>query len=686
MQFLFPTFLFALGALAIPLIIHLFHFRRFQTVYFTNVRFLREVKNESANRRKLRDLLVLLARCLAVLFLVLAFVQPFISKNANTQHGSKNVSVYIDNSFSMNALSRDVSLLEKAKIKAREIVAAYAADDKFQILTNDFEGRHLRLVNKEEALGFIDEIKSTPNVQPISNVLAKQIQTVSSQLSVVGGQSRLTTDNRPPATLYVLSDFQKNTTDLPNFKDTLTEVNLVPLEAVEQKNISIDSAWFETPVQTLGQIAPLIVRVTNHSADNVENVKLSFTLDAQEKPIGLLNLKAHATVDDTVKVSIMRTGWHGAELTITDYPIQFDDHYFFSFNVPSVIQTLSVSDGGLNKFLETGLAASKIFKTTNQTSNSLQYSDFPKYQMIVLNGLHNLSSGLTGELFQYVQNGGNVVVFPEIGMDGESYNNFTNTLKINGFGSFDNSAREVVSFNADEFIFNDVFLNKNANLKLPATTGNFKLLNRTGENLMTYRDGSSFLTKNKVGKGNVYICAAPLNDKYSNLVRTGEVFVPMLYKMAISSSKNQQTGLTIGKDEFVEVDTKNLLSGANYKMKFGNEEFIPEQRLLAGRALLGVRGAIHTAGIYDVFTKPDSVLYKIAFNYDRRESELTYYGKKSLQTYTRKNLKILDAYSEANFTHLVGENNQGIVLWRWCIALSLLFLLCEVLLLRFLKA
>ncbi|MCC6723197.1 MAG: BatA domain-containing protein, partial [Saprospiraceae bacterium] len=35
MQFLYPGFLFALAALAIPIIIHLFYFRRFKKVYFT---------------------------------------------------------------------------------------------------------------------------------------------------------------------------------------------------------------------------------------------------------------------------------------------------------------------------------------------------------------------------------------------------------------------------------------------------------------------------------------------------------------------------------------------------------------------------------------------------------------------------------------------------------------------------
>jgi hypothetical protein len=50
MQFLHPAFLFALGALAIPVIIHLFNFRRFKTVYFSNVSFLKEIKEETSSR------------------------------------------------------------------------------------------------------------------------------------------------------------------------------------------------------------------------------------------------------------------------------------------------------------------------------------------------------------------------------------------------------------------------------------------------------------------------------------------------------------------------------------------------------------------------------------------------------------------------------------------------------------
>jgi len=151
MQFLFPTFLFALGAIAIPIIIHLFYFRRFKKVYFTNVKFLKEVKEETSARQKLRNLLVLLMRCLAIAALVLAFAQPFIPTGQDVKTGDKAVSIFVDNSFSMSSLSQDVPLIELAKSRAREIINAYPVEDRFQVLTNDFEGRHQRLIGKAAA-------------------------------------------------------------------------------------------------------------------------------------------------------------------------------------------------------------------------------------------------------------------------------------------------------------------------------------------------------------------------------------------------------------------------------------------------------------------------------------------------------------------------------------------------------
>ena len=197
MSFLYPSFLYALLAIAIPIIIHLFYFRRFKKVYFTNVRFLKEVKEETSSRNKLKHLLVLLSRIGAIVGLVLAFAQPFIpNKDVEVKKGKKAVSLFVDNSFSMSSMSQDVPLLQKAKQRAAEIVSAYSVEDEFQIITNDFEGRHQRLVSREDALSYIDEIEVTPAVKELSKTLTRQKQALNT------GQA----DNK---TIYLISDFQK---------------------------------------------------------------------------------------------------------------------------------------------------------------------------------------------------------------------------------------------------------------------------------------------------------------------------------------------------------------------------------------------------------------------------------------------------------------------------------------------
>ena len=102
MQFLFPTFLWGLLASSIPVIIHLFNFRRTKKVLFTNVAFLKAVNTTTSSFRRLKHLLIMAARIAFIAALVLAFAQPFLpSKSGKGVKAGGVASVYIDNSLSM---------------------------------------------------------------------------------------------------------------------------------------------------------------------------------------------------------------------------------------------------------------------------------------------------------------------------------------------------------------------------------------------------------------------------------------------------------------------------------------------------------------------------------------------------------------------------------------------------------
>ncbi len=682
MQFLFPGFLFALSALAIPVIIHLFYFRRFKRVYFTNVRFLKEVKEETSNRQKLRNLLVLLMRCLALIFLVLAFAQPFIPTDTEVKRGEKAVSVFVDNSFSMSALSKDAALLELAKKRAKDIVSAYAPDDRFQILTNDFEGRDQRLISRDDALNRIEEIRTSPATKDLSKALTRQ-------------QQCLNTGKAENKVAFVISDFQKNISDLANFRDTLVDINLVPMRAVQEKNISIDSAWFESPVQILNQPTNLLVKISNRSDEDASEIRLSLRHDGQTKPVGALNLAAKSSKIDTVSFTILHPGWHEAKLSLTDFPVQFDDDLYLSFYVAERINVLCINGLSPNKNIQNAFAGAKYFRLDNADVRNLDYSKFGDYQLILLNEPTVISSGLASELKSFAKNGGNVLAFPAANADLNSYNSFLQIFEAGSLGSYERTVRQASQINTEEFVFRDVFLNKSANLRLPSSQGNFKIPNG-GENLLTYRDGSAMLSKFSQGEGALYFSATGLADTESDLVRSGEIFVPLLFKVAIAGAKGRQLAYTIGRDEVLEAKHQVSASGETiYKLLGINEkegagqttdnEFIPEQRILGAKVLLTPGTQIRDAGWYKLRLRPDSTLAEFAFNFDRRESDLAYFADDELRNAAPGYMKILDANAEANFGTIVGEQNQGIVLWRWCVVFALLFLALEVLFLRLWK-
>ncbi len=682
MQFVFPGFLAAAALIAIPIIIHLFYFRRFKKVYFSHVRFLQEVKEVTNSRQRLRNLLVLIMRCLALLFLVLAFAQPFLPRSKTAVQGQRAVSIYIDNSFSMAALSEDVPLIELAKQRAREIVQAYSASDQFQILTADFEGRDQRLISQEDALARIDEVRLSSATRPLSKVLLRQQQTLRS------GK----TEN---IIAYLISDFQANQVDLEHFQDTALSVSLVPLRAVQENNLSVDSAWFESPVQMLNQPATLLVKLSNRGTESAEEVRLALYHEGQTKPVATVSLPARSSSTDTVRFNILRPGWHRAKLNLSDYPVQFDDDYYLAFYVAENVRVLCINEQQPNPYLNNAFAGAPYFQVDNADVRTLDYARLANYQLIVLHEPTLITSGLAQELKTFAQNGGNVLFFPAQNGDLSSYNAFLQLFQAGNLGPYQVAERQVSQINTQEFVFRDVFLNAGANLRLPNTRGNFRIAPERGEHILTYRDGSAMLAKYPLGEGALYLSAVPLDKRVNDLVGHGEIFVPLLFKTAIAGARGRQIAYTLGRDEVLEIPHVAYSAGVVvYKLRRAEDppstpssslpEFIPEQRILGAKALLTPGSQLNEAGWYEA-TLHDSTLAVFAYNYDRTESDLRCLSPAELEERLAPNMRLLAQDARANFTAVVEEEDRGTALWRWCLVFALLFLALETLLLRLWK-
>src|SRR6187397_3087479 len=82
MAFLTPAFFLGLGALAIPVLVHLIQRERKRVVEFPSLMFVRRIPYQSVRRRRIRHWALLLLRAAAVALIVLAFARPYLPRNA----------------------------------------------------------------------------------------------------------------------------------------------------------------------------------------------------------------------------------------------------------------------------------------------------------------------------------------------------------------------------------------------------------------------------------------------------------------------------------------------------------------------------------------------------------------------------------------------------------------------------
>lgn len=674
MQFLYPGFLWALAALSIPVAIHLFYFRRFKTIYFSNVRFLKEVKEETASRHRLKHLLVLAARLLALLFLVLAFAQPFVpGKQNQASSGKKYVSVYIDNSFSMNAINNGQSLLAKAKQTAKEVVKNYSTEDAFQLLTNDFQGKHQRLVGQEEFFTLLDEVEASPAVRQLEEIAKRQ-------------KDILNRENSPNKVAYLLSDFQKNMhTFLP---DSAINYHLVPLAADALANVYIDTCWFNEPVQLLGQQTSLIVKVKNGGEKTIENNRLVLKLNGETKAMNELTIAAASFVYDTLRFVVQKAGWNKAILAISDYPITYDDTYFLAFEAKEKIKVVALSDGKANGFLEALFKHQSEFDYQLTTPQALTADQLAETQLLIVDQLQSISAETNAVANSYVANGGSLLVFPAQNADLAAYNRLLNNFQAPPIIEWTATPQDLAPINLQQNIFKDVFEKIPDNLNLPKVKNYYKFAPTVAshaEAVLQMKDGSPFIHRLPYKNGSAYICASPLTREASDLP-VHAVFVPLLYKMALLSMNNGNYSYTIGGKHKIEVPITWKNGDNALKIKGEGIELIPEQFAVGNKILLGLGHQISQAGFYETTADATTHQLQLAMNYDRRESDLQFSTFDQItQSYNFTNVNIVDG-STAEVATLVRELDRGTALWKWCLLLALLFLAIEIGLLRWWKS
>jgi len=687
MHFVNPLYLFGLLAIAIPVIIHLFNFRRFRKVYFTNVRFLQELKQQTQKQSQLRHLLILAMRILAIAALVIAFAQPYIPfSDKQSKMASRNaVSVFVDNSFSMEAVGTNGTLLDESKQKAREIVSAYKSTDLFQLLTCDFEGRHQRQVTRDEFLTMLEEVKISSSVHSFSEIIHRQYDLLKSETS-----SRRTS--------YLVSDFQKSSYNTIDFlQDSSINTYLVPLKSSAVANVYIDTCWFSQPTQQPGKTSLLSARVWNKSENDLEKIPLKLLINNQQKSVASIDIKAGMSTSVELPFTVHQAGPQHGLLQVTDYPVTYDDKFYFSFDVLSSINVLAINGGNENRFLNSLFAQDSSVRMTNLNEKSLDYGRLPQFDLIILNEIPSVSSGLAEEIKRYVSNGGTILILPAPNPDLVSYNSFLSALSAPLYKPIDTTDSKVVRLSEESYLFRDVFERQQGkqvvavNTDLPKVSRHFPIVFSSAMltvPLMGMLNGREFLTLTNSGMGQVLQLTVPLDPSFSNFPQQA-LFVPVLYNIALISHPSHNLYNITGDNKAIRIATDVPGRDKVYKIRSLESDFemIPQINRAGNMVNIFVGNQVPMAGNFEL-VNDKNVLTSLAFNYNRGESDLSCNSVGELESILDKSH--LDAFSvmktgQKPLSEVIAQINSGTQLWRYFIWLALLLLLTEILLIRFFK-
>ena len=676
MSFLHPAFLWALTALAIPVLIHLFQLRRFKRIDFPNVRFLAEVSQQTRARKKVQHWLVLLARCLAIAALVLAFAQPYIpGLGGAVKAGPRAVSLFVDDSYSMDGQNANGRLLDQARKSAQDAVMAYGATDRFQLLTGRFEGKQQLLTGRDEALQAAAQVDVAPYTRALSQVIARQ-------RAALSGSDALT------KRAFLFTDLQRSITDVEAWtNDTAIPTVIVPLPVDRRDNLSLDSAWFSTPVRRSGQSEVLNVRITNHGEQELVNVPLRLSVNGEQRALATFSVAGNASVDTTLQFLSEGTGERWGTVSISDQPVTFDDVLPIAYRIIDRSRILLISGGDT----ESDKAVRAVFGTDSadafieQGYREVNIAALEEQDLVVLNAVPEIASGLVQALEAFVRSGGSLVVFPP--------SNEAPTGHVGLFTAFgaappvrlDTNEVKVERIDLEQPFYRDVFQTMPRNVDLPVARERWRLEPAAGSDaLLRMQDGNIFLGRTEVDRGSVYLCASPLKESATNLTRHA-LFATSLLRMTELARPMGRLYHTLGADAVIPLEGIDLNGGTAPHLR-GPEgtDIVPEVRRTPGNTSLALHDEDLPPGPYALTVENDTLAI-IALAVSRRESDLSSLDVAALQQLLVERglntFSILENGAD-DMPLRLAELDQGRKLWKWFIALAILFLALETILLR----
>ena len=641
MQFKHPEILYFLFLLVIPILVHLFQLRRFKTVYFTNVKLLKELQTQTRKSSKIKKWLLLVTRLLLLTCLIIAFAQPYF-KHQNTPKKGNELIIVLDNSFSMQAKGPKGELLKRS---IQELLEELPENQSFSLLTNS-------------ELYWDTDIKS----------IQKELQNLDYsalpfQLDYLLNQVEIKKKQVPKDYIIITDAIQAESKKAIELAQN-NSVYFIQPKAENLSNISIQNVAIS---QVMDQFYELKINLLSFGSKKRE-IPLSVISSGKKLATTLVQIdKSNKEIKLTIPKKDIQATIH-----IEDQSLAYDNDFYLSISKPEKAALLAIGSLAQNNFLDRIFTAEEFnFKSTEL--KSLDYNQIENQEAIVLNELDDLPLALGTTLKAYYEKGGTIIFIPNKNNIPSTLNNFVANFGSLKYGMLSSTEKKITTINFSHPLYQAVFKNKVTNFQYPKVKSSFGLTGNTA--VLHYEDQSIFMGSSTNQLGNFYAFAAPINKQNSNF-QNAPLIVPTLYNMGQNQSKTGINAYTIGENQSLILETV-LTKDEAVAIQNNDYSFIPLQQILNAKCKLTFGDYPEKAGNYEVI-KDEESLKKISFNFARTESDITAINSGIFDTFTKVN-------NIATVLNDLASERSSSEIWKWFLFGTLLLLCTELLIQKLIK-
>lgn len=659
MVFLHPEYLWGLLALSVPIIIHLFDFRRNRKVYFSDIRFLKQVKHASRKPLKLKQLLILASRLGFITFLVLVFVQPTLQGNNGGKLSSGTKLIYVDNSLSMTvAVNANETALDRARFIGQKLLEKLPQGQELIVVNNDNLSQFWMAQGVREASDKIASLNysSKPFSLPELGKAIRKYELRGETLSDV----------------FIIGDFQKSTFDIePNALDTTKTYWLAPVSTETIENCVVDSVFQVTTDISSDDEFEIKVIIKNTGPQEKPDLPVKVFIGDRQVSATTVTIPAYQRKNITFSLG-KANNFEQGYIQIEDFPVSFDNQFYFTIPRKKTIHVLDLTDVDPSKYIKDVFGNKNVFALKQGDWRSIDYSVFEETDFVVLDQVEMPDPALLESLKRFAQNGGGVLVVPGSKINVQSYK-----VLFSNVESIVSKMKELQPPSENDPFFSNVLETTSKNIKMPEAKPVWSW-GRDRSALISFEDNTPYLSEVTT---NMFFISAPLIDSMSS-VQTHALFVPIMYKLVSRSSVPGNRLFERVDNEFIDVEVDSSNVRDLFKLRRDDIEIIPDKRKIGNKWRLTFPEDIISAGIYGIEVNNRFENY-VAFNPNMNESQLEALNKNEItRSFTGYKYSILDTYGQGK--KRITSINDGIALWKYALVISLLFLLSEALLIRFL--